>query len=292
MLRLAVGHRPSRPARVFGGGFTLVELLVVIGIIALLVSILMPALSRAREQARAIKCLSNLRQLAIGTISYCNFSKGVFPNNGTRGNPAPRNHWIAWGSVPNEDNVADVSHIDQSALQSYLGATGDGLKALMRCESDDVNVRNRMTEPEVYRYSYAFNVCLARPDRFRGQPFNYAGPARPLRIQQVYNSATKIMFVEEDAKSLDDGSWSPFIVDVSTTPPTFYNPGNAAGSSMVAFDPASITSRANQLADRHDRNKDVYAAEGRGNVAFVDGHAEFFSRIDAGKQMHSDPFYR
>lgn len=59
--------------------FTLVELLVVIGIVALLIAMLLPALSVARANSRAVACLSNLRQMAVAAQAYCNDNGGRFP---------------------------------------------------------------------------------------------------------------------------------------------------------------------------------------------------------------------
>ena len=94
-------------------GFTLVELLVVIGIIALLISILLPALNQARRSAKSVVCASNLRQLGIGFVFYAEGNDGSLPPGSTL-NSAGSGDWAPFWY----DHV--MSYIDQKA-----GGAGD-----------------------------------------------------------------------------------------------------------------------------------------------------------------------
>ena len=113
----AARHRPT--------GFTLVELLVVIGIIGLLVAMLVPTLSGTRRQARLLKCASNVRQLSVALFGYAAEHKGKFPSN--LASPAPGSlwhlPWMAGGYVAKEgatkDGVFTCPDDREGAKRSY-----------------------------------------------------------------------------------------------------------------------------------------------------------------------------
>ena len=108
------------------GGFTLVELLVVIGIIAILIAILMPALSRARKQALQISCGSNMRQVTYAGLSYANDWKTKLPTH------MNYLHWIGNGSASTLlSNMIRLPIIgwDTATIwdkQTYSGGNPDG----------------------------------------------------------------------------------------------------------------------------------------------------------------------
>lgn len=126
-------------------GFTLVELLVVIGIIALLISILLPALNRARESAKTVQCLSNLRQIGLAIATYVNQNQGFIPPyyinaNGVTNLPQGHIYWFQllmdsnllgtpdeYGQkfdqvfvCPNHDHVGDLLPASLQSMERYM----------------------------------------------------------------------------------------------------------------------------------------------------------------------------
>jgi prepilin-type N-terminal cleavage/methylation domain-containing protein/prepilin-type processing-associated H-X9-DG protein len=317
--------------------FTLVELLVVIGIIALLIAILLPSLNRAREAAKQVQCLSNMRSLGQATMMFASENNGRMPGQAGGGimfldgsgvirsadaTQAEQNtawDWIAWQrqvdpayGYTSTDRDAN-QNITLSGLAKYMGQkpvfgvsgvaanqVAEKLESVFRCPSDNIQARPKMIEatPEIgqtgYRYSYSMNQNVATRD---GKPgvFNGYGGAPPAlipagakqeqrswgifsgKVSSIKNASEIILFVCEDEQTLDDG--------VFTARPYQWN-----------------TTQVNAVASRHQRHAtarghrdSIYAGlanqDAKGNVAFCDGHAEFFTRIDALRQRHSGNAY-
>ena len=85
-------------------GFTLIELLVVIAVIALLMAILMPALSKARDQGRTIACRANLKQYGIALRMYLDDNNLYFPDARTW-LKSDSHRWVREGEEPDRKSV-------------------------------------------------------------------------------------------------------------------------------------------------------------------------------------------
>ena len=238
----------TRPPRQHA--FTLVELLVVVGIIAVLLALLLPAMNKARESARAVACASNLRQIGMGMVMYVNENKQRFPFHADWG-PAYEEDWIHWQPGPNRD-INDLTKT--SAIGKYMGKFTEGV---FRCPSDDTSSRTRFDTarmgPRRYEFSYSMNGFFA-------SNWNPPGP----RMPQVVNPSEKFVIIEEDELSLDDGHYWP--------PGFGSNLENYLGTRHTR--PRLRNYAAWQgvpPAQRRDRNE-------RGNVLFADGHVDLVTR--------------
>src|SRR5882757_5992346 len=106
-------------------GFTLIELLVVIAIIAILASMLLPALAKAKQKAHAIACVSNLRQWGLALTMYLDDNRNIFPlpkiATATPGSSGYNENTPGWSNFADFHNAGQGDSAWFNALPSYVG---------------------------------------------------------------------------------------------------------------------------------------------------------------------------
>lgn len=169
------------------GAFTLVELLVVIGIIAVLMGVLLPALSAARESSRRAVCASNLRQLHLACVSYATENGNWLPPAHTDfipAKPAGRHNLHRWHGTREE--VSRPFDFAGSPLWKYLRAGG-----IRACPNFDPPTNGFEVSAGGYGYN---NHYLGSTTGDKG--FHITWVNRPARLAAIRRPAETIMFAD------------------------------------------------------------------------------------------------
>lgn len=141
-------NKPILPVGLFKL-FTMIELLIVISIMAILASLLFPALSKARESARGIKCASNLKQLNLSFTMYAGDQDGWYPKmwDGAK----------EWHRVLCDEGYTNCTRLEAAGYVLDGGAAA-GHKTVFWCPSDKRNPT--IANPYPQGVSYAQNACV------------------------------------------------------------------------------------------------------------------------------------
>ncbi len=191
--RCAGGRRYPRSP-----GFTLIEVLVVVAIIALLIAILLPSLSRAREQTRQTMCLSNLRQQGVGFSTYSADNKALLPRTGSFRFSLMEGLYYLYSDVIG-NRVHDWGQVNAGALYpKYLGNS----PMLYYCPSNTVftpdHPRNGMDVfLQRYRHWEHTDPQYENSHNFPISPFSSYGYAVPAATARHPRDAGRNMFPRE-----------------------------------------------------------------------------------------------
>lgn len=271
-------------------GFTLIELLVVIAIIALLIGIILPALSGARDTARALVCSTRMRQVATGWQIYADTNRDVsVPAQPGRYSEEERNVYTLgngrqyrprWFAVIGAEAGFDAFARPSPLREDEHTTVVDGNEVfLCPVVPEWNNTRN---------YAYGYNHQFLGNTRFINNDENRGFINFPVRASSLASSST-VMFTDslgtaagkpigQRTENRNDGSRDPEL--------------RAEGGHGYALDPPRLTMN-NDFADRRNRSFEHRSApharhRGKANVAYCDGHVESQTLEDLGYVVRPD----
>lgn len=276
-------------------GFTLIELLVVVAIIALLVAILLPSLGAARQQARAVQCLTNLRTLGQGIALYLNENQDVLPPS--------RLPKISGETCRPTASIAGGIKYRPTFIAMMSNSVGvppfDDPKACKTETDRHGEVGDRQN------YSYPAYVCPSVPDwtderdgaygynyHFLGNSRTFPGQGEtayknwPVKINVIKHAGNTVAAADcmGTAASFPEAQRTPYN-DTLRTPEHYGNEGfnldppwvDQANGEMANFDDSPQSRTA--LHERHRQ---------KGNVMWVDGHGSAETLKSLGYERRDD----
>jgi len=278
-------------------GFTLVELLVVIGIIAVLIGILLPSLQAARRSADSVKCLSSLRQIGIAFQQYSVSNNGFWPcarhDAGNATYPLPGGRTLRWQDrllyyvtggqmqADSMNDLLDASTTNPDALKQLRQSS-----VLWGCPSWRKYTEENITATtDNLRSGYSMNAYVLQPDNIlpSGRCYIDANNAgKYFKQHQWTKSSDRLLIADGVQDFLQCGLRGPASAGGVLTRGAVWYPFDTSLTNIQTAHIWFDTTRHGPTSATNDTAKQtVYTDRRYFNVLFVDGHAQPCSITEA-----------